>query len=115
MNDVRRVMTFCVAVVLGGLVARAIQIVIVILSRDLTDPARAMAVCLGMGFAAMFGAAAATLASNRKGARASCVIAGVPLAGLAFDKSVAIAPPMWAAIVVLVGLGAWLGHVRFRR
>ncbi|MBT9445580.1 MAG: hypothetical protein IV086_07785 [Hyphomonadaceae bacterium] len=115
MSDVRRVLRFCVAVVLGGLVAKAFQTVIIIVSSDLTGVARTLAIPAGFAIAAMFGAAAATLISQRKGFRASCVVAGLALASFALEQGKAISPGFFAATAILVALGAWLGHVRFRR
>ncbi|KAF0170534.1 MAG: hypothetical protein FD124_3354 [Alphaproteobacteria bacterium] len=115
MDEASRVVRFCAAAAIGALVAKAIETVTVVVSLDLTALARALTLPVGLGVAAMFAAGAATLASNRKGLRASCLAVCVAPIALAFDGEVKVSPLLWVAIVACVALGGWLGHARFRQ
>lgn len=113
MIEASRIVRFCAAAAIGGLVAKAIEVVVVIVSLDLTAPARTLLLPVGLGVAAMLAAAAATLISDRKGLRASILAACVAPTALAFDGDVKISAAIWAMIIACVSIGGWLGHRRF--
>jgi len=115
MNQMPRAIEFSIGAALGSLAAKAIETVVIIVSQSLNGAAQSVALMLGVGVAAMFGAAAATIASGKKGWAPACAPALVLLIALARDPEITFSLWQWGTVIVSIAVGALLGYLRFNR